>query len=99
MTEEAKAEFLVLSKKMDDLLQKQEIYWAQRSRLNWLKHGDRNTKFFHARASQRKRRNHIRGIRNTHGQWVEELEEVVGVASAYFDNLFQAGLRIRWRNV
>ena len=90
MTEEAKAEFLELSKKMDDFLQKQEIYWAQQSRLNWLKHGDRNTKFFHARATQRKRRNHIRGIWNTHGQWVEELEEVVGVASAYFDNLFQA---------
>ena len=28
LTEEAKAEFLVLSKKMDDLLQKQEIYWV-----------------------------------------------------------------------
>jgi len=74
LTEEAKAEFLELSKKMDDLLQKQEIYWAQRSRLNWLKHGDRNTKFFHARASQRKRRNHIRGIRNTHGQYFVVLD-------------------------
>ena len=67
LTEEAKAEFLELSKKMDDLLQKQEIFWAQRFRLNWLKHGDRNTKFFHARATQRKRRNHIRGIWNTNG--------------------------------
>ena len=68
LTEDAKAEFLGLSKMMDDLLQKQEIFWAQRSRINWLKHGDRNTKFFHAKATQRRRRNHIRGIRNTHGQ-------------------------------
>ena len=67
LTEEAKAKFLELSKKMDDLLQKQEIFWAQRFRLNWLKHGDRNTKFFHARATQRKGRNHIRGIWNTNG--------------------------------
>ena len=75
---------------MDDILQKQEIFWAQRSRINWLKHGDRNTKFFHAKATQRRRRNYIRGIRNIHGQWVEELEEVVRVASTYFDNLFHA---------
>ena len=92
LTEDAKAEFLGLSKRMDELLQKQEIYWAQRSRINWLKHGDKNTKFFHAKATQRRRKNYIKGIRNDHGQWVEELEEVVGVASAYFDNLFHAGV-------
>ena len=92
MTEELKAEFLGLSKKMDDLLQKQEIFWAQRSRINWLKHRDRNTKFFHAKATQRRRRNYIKGIRNSHGQWVEDLEEVVRVASTYFDNLFHAGV-------
>ena len=35
LTEDAKAEFLGLGKKMDDLLQKQEIFWAQQSRINW----------------------------------------------------------------
>ena len=34
LTEASKAKFLSLSKKMDDLLQKREIYWAQRSRIN-----------------------------------------------------------------
>ena len=91
-TEATKAEQLELSKNMDELLQKQEIFWAQRSRINWLKHGDKNTKFFHAKATQRRNKNHIRGIQNADGQWVENLEEVAGVASAYFDNLFQAGV-------
>ena len=55
-----------------------------------MKHGDRNTKFFHSKATQRRKKNHISGIQNAHGQWVEELEEVVEVASDYFDNLFSA---------
>ena len=88
MTSDSKAEYLELNKKMDQLLQKQEIYWAQRSRLSWLQHGDKNTKFFHSKASQRRRKNHIWGIKNNQGQWVEELEEVVAVASDYFENLF-----------
>ena len=91
-TEENKAEFLDVSKQMDNLLQKQEIYWAQRSRISWMKNGDRNTKFFHSKTTQRRKKNHINGIKNSQGQWVEELEEVVEVASDYFDNLFSAGV-------
>ena len=37
-------------------------------------------------------KNYIRGIRTSQGQWVENLEEVVEVASDYFDNLFHAGV-------
>ena len=56
-----------------------------------MKHGDRNTKFFHSKATQRRKKNHISGIQNAHGQWVEELEEVVEVATNYFNNLFSVG--------
>ena len=56
-----------------------------------MKHGDKNTKFFHSKASQRRRKDHIRGVKNGQGQWVEELEEVVAVASDYFKSLFHAG--------
>ena len=75
---------------MDKLLQKQEIYWAQQSKVSWLKHGDKNTKKFHSKTTQRRRKNHIRGIKNAQGQWVEEIEDVVEVASDYFHTIFHA---------
>ena len=91
LTEENRVEFLVTSKNLDALLLKQEIYWVQRSRISWLKHGDKNTKFFHSKASQRRRRNWIQGIKNSEEVWVKDGEDITRVALDYFDNLFQAG--------
>ena len=59
--------------------------------MSWLKHGDRNTKFFHSKASQRRRMNYIKGIKNANGVWVEEVEEVAEVAFDYFVNIFTVG--------
>ncbi|KAL4619828.1 hypothetical protein ACB092_06G108800 [Castanea dentata] len=64
---------------------------AQRSRISWLKHGDKNTKIFHSKAKQRRRRNYIQGVKNSNGGWVEEVEDISEVAIDYFDNLFIAG--------
>ncbi|XP_075640556.1 uncharacterized protein LOC142612338 [Castanea sativa] len=91
LTEESREEVLAASKKIDDLLFKQEIFWAQRSRVSWLKHGDRNTKFFHLKASQRHKQNFIHGIKNQHGNWVEDIRDVAEVAVNYFETIFHLG--------
>lgn len=48
-----------LEKKERDLMKKEEILWFQRARANEFKWGDRNTKFFHLKASGWKKRNRI----------------------------------------
>lgn len=40
----------------------EEIYWLQRSKINWLGEGDNNTKFFHITSTIRNMRNHISGL-------------------------------------
>jgi hypothetical protein len=37
----------IVANLLEDALNKQEIFWQERARLNWHLEGDRNTKFFH----------------------------------------------------
>ena len=89
-TEEAKVEFLEASKKLDGLLLNQEIFWHQRSKVSCLKHGDKNSIFFHSKATQRQRINFIHGLCNDQQQWVERIEDIADVATDYFDTFFNS---------
>ncbi|XP_074314685.1 uncharacterized protein LOC141649916 [Silene latifolia] len=73
-----------------ELRSKEEQFWRQRSRALWLKDGDKNTKFFHTRASERKRKNHIAKLVDDDGRVREGDDQVAHVANLYFQELFSS---------
>ncbi|XP_022150918.1 uncharacterized protein LOC111018954 [Momordica charantia] len=75
---------------MNQLLKEEEIFWRQRSRDLWHKHGDRNTKWFHTKASHRRRTNEIKGLLDQQGTWEENKFKVVGMIESYFTELFSS---------
>lgn len=77
----------LLRYKMERLQDQLNIYWKQRSHTAWLTKGDRNTQYFHAAASERRRRNAIKKLRKDDGAEVEgsRLKEFI---ANHYQNLF-----------
>ena len=73
--------------------------WAQRSRLLWAGHGDKNMRYFHSRATKRFRKNHIRGIRDKMDVWRTEPDEIATVLTGYYQNLFTTSSPENFSNV
>ena len=82
------AEIKELRMEVNEVLTKEEIMWKQRSRVEWLQNGDRNTKFFHTVASQRQCKNRIEGLRDSKGVWHEEEGATEAIILDYFKNIF-----------
>ena len=90
MTDESIAAQKEIQLRLELLLEQDEIIWVQRARANWLKHGDRNTNFFHHFASHRKRRNMVRALVNDHGVKHEDIEKMREMVQHYFVKLFSS---------
>jgi ribonuclease HI len=83
-------EIRAVTDKMNELLYREEMMWMQRSRINWLKEGDKNTKFFHSRAIWRARKNRIKRLKDDAGEWQSDPKVLGDMATSYFRNLFEA---------
>ncbi|XP_038971604.1 uncharacterized protein LOC120104478 [Phoenix dactylifera] len=72
----------------DSLLRQQEIFWRQKSRVQWIQEGDRNTRFFHQATVIRRHQNRIRAIRGEDGQLTEDPDTIQRIVESFF--------RARW---
>ena len=64
----------IVKKQVVTLLQYKHAYWKKRCRQNWAQFGGENTKFFHAMATERFRKNTITQITSTNGVEVTDHE-------------------------
>ncbi len=61
-----------LKSQLGDIVMDEETMWKARSRQLWLNKGDGNTKYFHAMANARRRKNTINVIEATGGSFYRE---------------------------
>jgi hypothetical protein len=77
-----------LLNEMDELLYREELMWMQRSRIAWLREGDRNTRYFHRKATWRRKKNKIARLRKPDGTWTEDANEMGDLATSFFKQLY-----------
>ncbi|KAK2664375.1 hypothetical protein Ddye_002949 [Dipteronia dyeriana] len=77
-----------LENQLDEALSTEEKYWQQRARVDWLRGGDRNSRFFHSKASGRRACNRIRGLTDVDGNWRGSRENMEKIISNYFTSIF-----------
>ncbi|XP_026428275.1 uncharacterized protein LOC113324163 [Papaver somniferum] len=82
-----KSDFELLSDKMD-------IFCGQKSRTQWDKDGDRNTKFFHRITKVRRRKNNISSLK-INGNFTEDKSEIKEGITSFFKNLLKQDVRQR----
>lgn len=68
----------------------EEIIWRQRSRVVWLQHGDKNSKFFHKKEEHKRKTNFILKLKDESGYWWRGEEAVERPMVSYFSNLFSS---------
>jgi len=63
----------------DNLCKQEEIFWRQKSRVQWLKEGERNTIFFHRSTMANRTHNIISSIKNKYGNLLTSHENIEDV--------------------
>ena len=77
-----------IESQLHDLYEKEEIYYRQRSRIDWLQWGDQNTKYFQNRASRRRRKNTVKALMRDDGTRCVTDDGMREVAASFYANLF-----------
>lgn len=82
----------VRQSELHSLLEQEDLHWRQCSKEQWLKSGDRNTKFFHASVNQRRRKNLINEITHMGGRVWKNPEDIEQVFVDYYKNLIKSDI-------
>ena len=90
-TEERKMKADSLQQEWDDKCKQEEIFWRQKSRVQWIK-GERNTKFFHKSTIYHRSHNRISKLRDTQGKQPSTHKEIEFYLVQHFQSIAQEPL-------
>lgn len=74
------------------LLDHKEAYWFQQSRSQWLRLGDRNTRYFHQKTLVRRRQNRVEALLNANGEWVYDDASIQDILVRFYKDLFSSSV-------
>ena len=77
-----------LRREITDLLDSEEIMLQQRANVQWLGLGDKNTKFFHSKASKRKKKITILSLEGEKGNWCNTNEGIVDIVAIFSETVY-----------
>uniref|UniRef100_A0A803NZ56 Reverse transcriptase n=1 Tax=Cannabis sativa TaxID=3483 RepID=A0A803NZ56_CANSA len=69
--------------------ERMDIIWRQKSRENWIRFGDANSKFFHTSTIIKRRQNFIGCVEDSHGVWLSDREEIGNYFNHHFRDIFE----------
>ena len=73
-----------LKEELSSLLVKEEKMWQQQSKTHWMKSSNKNSNYFHNKASYRYRRNQILGLKDSRGVMCMGDDNVAGLLENYY---------------
>ena len=89
-SEAAKSTERTLATQYQQLYKDEESYFKQKSRVQWMHLGDRNTSFFYKSLLHRQVRNRIHSLHDDTGNFIHDPQEIGRMASTYFERLLCA---------
>lgn len=79
-----------LKQELNSAYLEEEVFWKQKSRIQWLRSGDKNTKYFHGITKARRNRNTIHSISDENGVLQRGTQQIAQVAQDYFQKLYSS---------
>ncbi|XP_073355510.1 uncharacterized protein [Aegilops tauschii subsp. strangulata] len=73
---------------LHELYEREEVFYKQRLRVDWLQERDQNTNYFQNHASHRKRKNTVKALRREDGSKCSDDEGMRRMAAQFYAHLF-----------
>ena len=96
-TEERKIQVDSLQNKWEDRWMQEEIFWRQKSRVQWIREGERNTKFFQRSTLDHRSHNRISKLKDSQRKELVSHKEMEFVLFQYFLSIAEEPLVNRTR--